>query len=1322
MKLIRRVKSKGYESFTFLGMRLYRRVESDGTKRISVLGIPVYSKKTKDYRTVRRILFWKTRRYDKQRQLVDMLEAGARERESLRRDMAARLDQLEKFARGSEGRAAILEKKVGFCTSELSSLRKHYAAAGERLAGLEKAQEAQARQAEERLAALEARMQSAFAGHMMGMERNVRYLQALQYAAMHGMGTPLISVVMPVYNGIRFLRETLDSILAQTFPYFELICVDDGSTDGSGALLDEWALKDERISVIHQENRGAGEARNRGLEVARGRYVLFLDADDIYMPDMFSAMFLRAEACLADVVVCGAESFEEGKGERTPIKNIRGDFASQVFSGRERASDIFQCFSHRLWDKMFRRDLLERSGLRFPGTAHSEDAFVACLALAAAQRIASVPEILVSCRVHPFSREAKVLGKDPAHLEVYDLMRGWLEERGLFSLFRRTFFNFAVRHGIGCLSTSGWAFQAFRLETYLALKTFLQEHFDAALYPRAYYNRESDFDFVHSMFVKKPCRLRYSVVMPCYNVEKYIDEALESLAQQTVDFTQSIECILVDDGSTDSTPEKIRQWAERYPNIVTVSKENGGLSSARNAGLEVATCPWVTFMDPDDFLHPDYFYRIDSALAEHGEETAYIAGRFIVYWEQKRRFAPHPLDFKYTEAVRVLALEEIGDAIQCAVNHAFLRREVIRENGLLFSPKCRPSFEDSHFLFRYLFFSGGGKAVYVKDALYLYRKREDGTSLLDSSWQVKTRYDDILEHGYADALEFYKEKQGKVPTFAQNTVMYNLYWYFCKLANSSDKVSFLSEEEVERFWTIFARIVSNLDEDKIVSSPTRWLGREDRIAMVERFLHRPYPQVWFHVLGFDPVKNMVHVSHVEAEGNSGIVSINGEAVKPVLTKVQKQTFMRRDWVDITHEWYSLDGFDDKAVISASMADGREASLLISKKVLGKRLSLAKLKSSFALPLPDENSRFADAWLVMDRDESADDNGEHFYRWLMKHHPEQKAFFVLRKEARDWARLEKEGFALVDFGSRDYEGLFRNCSKIISAYNEKYIYASFAGCCYKDYVFLQHGVVQNEQAESLNKLPSTLFITSARKEYEHLSGNSYYKYSKKEVALTGLPRHDSLIVSPVEKRRRILVMPTWRNYLVGRKVRGSEWAKNPDFTESTYFKSWHSFLHSECLRELSERYGFEVVFYPHQLAQPYLDDFDCPSHVKPVRQGECGMQELFLSSVLMITDFSSVAMEMAYTGRSVLYYQFDEEEFFKKHLQKGYFDYRRDGFGPVVAEESDLLRELEVLLARGGEMADEYRERAEAFFAFRDGRCCERTYEAILALDEPHAAI
>jgi CDP-glycerol glycerophosphotransferase (TagB/SpsB family) len=104
---------------------------------------------------------------------------------------------------------------------------------------------------------------------------------------------------------------------------------------------------------------------------------------------------------------------------------------------------------------------------------------------------------------------------------------------------------------------------------------------------------------------------------------------------------------------------------------------------------------------------------------------------------------------------------------------------------------------------------------------------------------------------------------------------------------------------------------------------------------------------------------------------------------------------------------------------------------------------------------------------------------------------------------------------------------------------------------------------------------------------------------------------------------------------------------------------------------------------------------------------------------MITDFSSVAFEMAYLKKPIIYYQFDEDIFFQRHCwQKGYFDYRRDGFGPVVTTKEDLLAEIEKLLKRNCQPELQYLKRMEETFPFRDGRCCERVYQAICDLDKP----
>ena len=1256
MKLFKRTKHSGYESISLLGLKLYKRISENNKKRVYLCGIPVYSRKIHGYMAERRVLFLKFRKYDELREMQDMLSS---------------------------------EVAIGHAEFE-SRIR-----------------ETKEKQAE--------------------IERSLLALQSMRLDGSDA-GTPAISVIMPVWNVSAFLKETMESILCQTFQNFELICVDDGSTDASADILDEYAALDKRIAVIHQQNGGAGAARNRGLELAKGKYILFLDADDIYSPDMFASMLVKAELQNADVVVCRSEGFTSGNPERWLTNGIVDKFLpfSRPFSGRECASYLFQAFIGWPWDKMFRRDLLKRTGLRYPETRNTEDAFFIFLNLAEAKRIAIVPEVLAFHRSHSASLEAQTCGKTLEHIRVYEYMADWLREKGLFETFKQTFFNFVVKHGIWSLCPLGSDVQAFRLEMYKPFVDFLGKHFQPASYPSAYYYNAEHFDLIHSMFVKKPCSLRYSVVMPCYNVEKYIDEALESLVLQTVDFDKCIECILVNDGSTDGTPEKMRLWAEKFPNIICVHKENGGLSSARNAGLAVATCPWVTFIDPDDFIHPDYFHQIDSVLSQHEEEAAFIAGRFVTYWEKDQKFGKHPLDFKYTDPVRVIPLDDIGSAIQCVVNHSFLRRQVLIENGLLFSPACRPDFEDTHLLIRYSVFVGDKKAVYVKNAIYLYRKREDGTSLLDVSWQKKSKYSDVYQYGYIDALMFYKKIHGHFSAYTQHVMLYNLSWVFKMLANKSSITSFLSDQEVEHFWELFSQVVSLLDEECIVHGPWQWIYREDRVPMIERILNKPYPQEEYLVQGYDASKNLLHVSHVEAEGNSGTVFINGIPAKPVFTKVQKRTLMRRDWADITHEYFLLDGYGDTAEITARMADGRICDFLIPHptwsgpaKFWGQALSLPILKESFAIPPVEEGSRFADAWLIMDRDESADDNGEHFYRWLMKNHPEQRAYFVLRKEARDWMRLEKEGFVLVDFNSPDYEELFKNCSKIISAHGDNYIFSSFPEHRYKDFVFLQHGITKDDLSGWMNGFPATLFLTAAKREYDSIAGDfNHYKYSPKEVALTGFPRHDALLVSPLKKQKQILIMPTWRNYIVGSKVSGNKRAKNPAFMETAYFRAWHSLLHCKQLKELSEKYGFEVVFYPHQNCQPYLEEFDCPDYIRAVRQGECGIQELFLNASVMITDFSSVAMDMAYAERAVLYYQFDEEEFFRKHWEKGYFDYRRDGFGPVAVNEEDVLCELEKILKNGGDMPLFYKERVDSFFAYRDGKSCERTYEAICNLDSP----
>ena len=119
---------------------------------------------------------------------------------------------------------------------------------------------------------------------------------------------PLISVIVPVYNVESYLKVCVDSILAQTYENLEIILVDDGSKDSSGKMCDEYAEKDARIKVVHKKNGGVSSARNKGLDVASGEYIGFVDSDDSTKPNMFEILYKNMVTSDADVSVCKANN------------------------------------------------------------------------------------------------------------------------------------------------------------------------------------------------------------------------------------------------------------------------------------------------------------------------------------------------------------------------------------------------------------------------------------------------------------------------------------------------------------------------------------------------------------------------------------------------------------------------------------------------------------------------------------------------------------------------------------------------------------------------------------------------------------------------------------------------------------------------------------------------------------------------------------------------------------------------------------------------------------------------------------------------------
>lgn len=182
-----------------------------------------------------------------------------------------------------------------------------------------------------------------------------------------------ISIIMPVYNVEKYIKQSIESVINQTYNNLEIILVDDGSTDFSGEICDEYSKKDNRIKVIHTENRGLSCARNTGLDNATGKYIMFIDSDDFFEKNSCEVLYNEIENKKADYVIGNyIHTTHEGKKWKNPLFNqkIYDNFKLSITDYKK---SIF-VMNSVVWNKIFKREFIEKNKLRFVPGAFAEDA------------------------------------------------------------------------------------------------------------------------------------------------------------------------------------------------------------------------------------------------------------------------------------------------------------------------------------------------------------------------------------------------------------------------------------------------------------------------------------------------------------------------------------------------------------------------------------------------------------------------------------------------------------------------------------------------------------------------------------------------------------------------------------------------------------------------------------------------------------------------------------------------------------------------------------------------------------------------------------
>ena len=305
-------------------------------------------------------------------------------------------------------------------------------------------------------------------------------------------------------------------------------------------------------------------------------------------------------------------------------------------------------------------------------------------------------------------------------------------------------------------------------------------------------------------------KYKFSVIVPVYNAEIYLDDALKSVINQTVGFEENIQLIIVNDGSTDNSADICIRYREKYPdNIVYIEKENGGVSSARNEGIEHIKGRYTVFLDADDKWNISAFAKAYDYFEKHYDEIDMLSCR-VERFDAKNGY--NSLDYKFKAGTRIADINKPAEyfSVQALVTSVLIKTEAI--GNVRFDPRIICG-EDT--VFCVMIISKKCKIGFIKEALYYYRVRAAQNSTMDTIRSNRFYYDEMLDYYHQGLLNYSKEKFGKVIPYIQATVTNELMWRF----ENSETTEMLSDEEFAVYKKRLKDILSQIEENIIFSFP-----------------------------------------------------------------------------------------------------------------------------------------------------------------------------------------------------------------------------------------------------------------------------------------------------------------------------------------------------------------------------------------------------------------------------------------------------------------------------------------------------------------------
>jgi len=397
----------------------------------------------------------------------------------------------------------------------------------------------------------------------------------------------LISIIVPIYNVEDYLRECLDSIQKQTYQNFECIMVNDGSTDNSKQIAEEY-LVDSRFKLINQSNQGLSAARNTGIKHlnVNSSFVSFVDSDDYIRSTFLEKMTAQIEEGV-DII--------EGLFEQNHDGNIyyfpqSGPYKVVLETTVEKLEYLaLEKNRNSSCGKLIRRKILH--GSFFPEGWIFEDLAVVPEFVTISNKWVKIQETVYTYRI----RENSIITSSFSEKDL-----------DIFKIFEK----------FDCFFKD----ESLNIKTWVEKLKLLHINYRSEKVPAQYIEKyQKEKEKILSQIEEYEKGELISIIVPIYNSENYLRHCLDSIQNQTY---QNFECLLINDGSLDNSADICREYVEKDSRFRYFEKENGGVSSARNLGIERSKGEYITFIDSDDWVDSEYLEVLYRALIEEQADIA----------------------------------------------------------------------------------------------------------------------------------------------------------------------------------------------------------------------------------------------------------------------------------------------------------------------------------------------------------------------------------------------------------------------------------------------------------------------------------------------------------------------------------------------------------------------------------------------------------------------------------------------------------------------------------------------------------------------------